>query len=152
MRRSELLLLAMTLALTSPAIAKAADSAPQNVVHVELLDFRNDNGVAGCLLFSSAEGFPTDASKAIKSVGGKIANHHAVCDFADVAPGQYAIAAMHDENSNGKVDTNFLGIPTEGVGASNDAKGFMGPPKFNDAHFEFKGGRLDLAIHIRYLL
>jgi len=40
---------------------------------------------------------------------------------------------VHDENSNGKMDTNFIGMPREGVGASNNAKGHMGPLKFRAA-------------------
>jgi hypothetical protein len=43
------------------------------------------------------------------------------------------------KNSNGKLDRNFMGSPKEGVGASNDAKGSFGPPKFADARFTFKG-------------
>jgi uncharacterized protein (DUF2141 family) len=58
---------------------------------------------------------------------------------------------FHDENSNGKLDTNLLGIPREGVSASNNAKGHFGPPKFDAAAFNFGGGRLDLRITITYL-
>jgi len=47
--------------------------------------------------------------------------------FPGVAPGRYAVSVFHDENSNGKMDTNFIGIPREGVGASNNAKGHLGP-------------------------
>ena len=72
-------------------------------------------------------------------------------DKGQVKPGTYAVSTFHDENSNGKLDTNLLGIPTEGVGASNNAKGHFGPPKFDDAKFRFEGGRLDLKIAIDYL-
>ena len=58
---------------------------------------------------------------------------------------------FHDENSNGKLDTKFMGIPREGVGASNGAKGHLGPPKFEAAAFSFSGGRLELKITINYL-
>jgi uncharacterized protein (DUF2141 family) len=58
---------------------------------------------------------------------------------------------FHDENSNGKLDTNFMGIPREGVGASNNAKGHLGPLKINDAAFQLSGGRVDLKIKINYL-
>ena len=58
----------------------------------------------------------------------------------------------HDENSNGKLDRNFVGMPKEGVGASNDAKGSFGPPKFADARFSYKGGPQEPMIHLRYLL
>jgi uncharacterized protein (DUF2141 family) len=61
------------------------------------------------------------------------------------------VSAFHDENSNGKMDTNFVGKPREGVGASNNAKGHFGPPKFDDAAFRYSGGHLDLSIAIAYL-
>ena len=57
----------------------------------------------------------------------------------NVKPGQYAIRFFHDENSNGKMDTGTFGIPTEGYGFSNDARGFMGPPDLEDQLFEVKG-------------
>jgi len=58
---------------------------------------------------------------------------------------------FHDENSNGKLDTNFIGMPKEGVRASNDAKGHMGPPKFEAAAFKYSGGELVLKVTIHYL-
>ena len=54
-------------------------------------------------------------------------------------------------HSNGKLDTNMMGTPREGVGASNDAKGHFGPPKFDASAFRFAGGRLELKITINYL-
>jgi uncharacterized protein (DUF2141 family) len=33
-----------------------------------------------------------------------------------IKPGKYAIAVIHDENCNGKLDTNMFGIPKEGYG------------------------------------
>jgi len=71
--------------------------------------------------------------------------------FADVAPGEYAVSVFHDENSNGKLDRNFMGMPKEGVGASDDAVGHFGPPKYDDARFSYKGGRSVMAIHVKYL-
>ena len=57
----------------------------------------------------------------------------------DLPAGKYAIASYHDENGNGKLDTNALGLPEEGYGFSNDARGMFGPPKFSEAVFEFDG-------------
>lgn len=48
----------------------------------------------------------------------------------EVPAGQYAVNVIHDKNNNNKLDTNFLGIPTEGWGCSNDARGFMSAPSF----------------------
>lgn len=63
----------------------------------------------------------------------------------DVAPGTYAIGIFHDVNLNNRLDNYFFGVPKEQYGFSNDARGFMGPPSFNDAAFSVKG-RTEIAI------
>jgi len=125
----------------------------ENVIHVEISGLRSDKGQMLCALYSSAQAdaFPKKADKAVARLTAKIEERQAVCDFTGVAPGTYAVSVVHDENSNGKLDTNFIGMPREGVGASNDAKGHMGPPKFSAASFHYQGGRLDLKIHVNYL-
>lgn len=131
---------------------QAPTAAPaENVIHVDISGLRNDKGQVLCALFSSAEAFPKKADKAVVRLTAKIAERQAVCDFTGVAPGTYAVSVVHDENANGKLDTNFIGMPREGVGASNDAKGRMGPPKFSAASFRYQNGRLDLKIHVNYL-
>lgn len=52
-----------------------------------------------------------------------------------VSKGEYAFSFFHDKNSNGKFDTNFLGIPKEPYGFSNNARGFMGPPSYEKSKF-----------------
>ena len=125
--------------------------AQESVIHVEVARLRNNDGQVSCSLYSSADGFPKVAQKAVAHVVAPISEHRAVCQFPAIAPGTYAVSVFHDENSNGKLDTNLLGIPREGVGASNDARGHMGPPKFDAAKFQFAGGRLELKITINYL-
>ena len=138
------------LILSSSACAQA-EHAHENDIRVEIVGLRNDNGHVVCALYSSAVDFPKKMEKAVARADSVISNRHAVCDFPRVAPGSYAISVIHDENSNGKLDTNLMGIPREGVGASNDAKGHFGPPKFAAGAFSFPGGRLALKITINYL-
>ena len=127
-------------------------AAPQeSVIHVDVVGLRNNKGQVFCALHASAEGFPKDSQKAIHRDTSSISDKKASCEFSLIEPGTYAISVFHDENSNGKLDTNFLGIPREGVGASNDARGHMGPPKFDAAHFQFSGARLNFKITINYL-
>jgi uncharacterized protein (DUF2141 family) len=57
--------------------------------------------------------------------------------FEGIPKGEYAVSIFHDENDNDKMDTNFFGIPKEDYGCSNNARGFMGPPKYEDAKFHF---------------
>jgi uncharacterized protein (DUF2141 family) len=66
----------------------------------------------------------------------KVEGKTATIEFNGVKPGTYAISVFHDENSNDKLDTNVMGIPKERFACSNNAKGFMGPPKWDDAKFE----------------
>lgn len=70
--------------------------------------------------------------------------------FADVPPGRYAVTVYHDENSNKKLDRNFIGIPSEGYGFSRDAPVRMGPPAFDDAAFEVEQDAVAIAISLRY--
>lgn len=126
-------------------------SLQEGSIQIEIAGLRNDKGQVLCALFSSPSDFPKKMDKAIAHTTSVIANGRAACEFSAVASGTYAVSVIHDENSNGKLDTNFLGIPREGVGASNDAKGHFGPPKFDAAAFNFSGARLVLKITITYL-
>ena len=121
------------------------------MIHVDVEGLRSDRGQVLCALFSSAADFPKKADKAVAHAKSEIVGGHATCEFQGVPPGTYAIAVFHDENSNGKLDTNFMGIPREGVGASNNAKGHFGPPKFSAAAFQLSDGQTNMKIRINYL-
>jgi uncharacterized protein (DUF2141 family) len=149
-------LIGLEVALVAVFVFCGQGQAPaprESVIHVEISGLHSDKGQMLCALYSSgqAEAFPKKADKAVARLTAKIAVRQAVCDFTGIAPGTYAVSVVHDENSNGKLDTNFIGMPREGVGASNDAKGHMGPPKFGTASFHYEGGRLELKIHVNYL-
>jgi uncharacterized protein (DUF2141 family) len=68
--------------------------------------------------------------------------------FEGVPPGEYAVKAFHDTNDNQKIDIGRMG-PKEKYGFSNNVVGFMGPPDFDDAKFEFDGGELTVEIEAR---
>ena len=104
-----------------------------------------------CGLFSSAADFPKKPEKALARGKSTVLNGHATCQFENIPTGIYAVSVFHDENSNGKLDTNFLGIPREGVGASNNATGHLGPPTFSSAAFHHSGSRTTLKITVKYL-
>ncbi len=58
--------------------------------------------------------------------------------FDGIDKGEYAVSIYHDENDNGELDANFLGIPTEPYAFSNNAKGRFGPPSFEECKFEIQ--------------
>ena len=65
-----------------------------------------------------------------------------------VAQGSYALAVYHDRNSNGKLDTNLLGIPVEPYGFSNNAHGLLGPPSFSEARFQVTGPSIHIELQL----
>lgn len=98
---------------------RASDREGESTIRVQITGLRNERGQVICALFASAEDFPKRYDRAVARAIAKIDAGHATCEF-EAPPGTYAVSALHDENSNGKLDTNWLGIPREGVGASND--------------------------------
>ena len=131
--------------------AVASDRSTCQGIHVKILNIRNSKGTVACALFESPAGFPTDYLRAATNIMViKIRKSQARCDFEDIPPGRYALAVIHDENMNGKLDTNVLGIPKEGYGFSNDAKGVIGAPSFSAASFPYDGGNLELTMSLHY--
>lgn len=132
-----------------PALAFAQSPCPG--IHVKILDIRNSTGAVACALFESSEGFPTEyLLSATNIMIIKIRDKQARCDFEDIPPGTYALFVVHDENMNGKLDMNWLRIPKEGYGFSNDAKASLGAPSFEAASFAYDGQNLELTISLSY--
>jgi len=118
---------------------------------VEMTGFRNDQGNVSVALFNQGQAYPKSPEKAVAIIYSKIVNEKASATFDQLPAGEYAVSVYHDENNNKKMDTNIFGIPKEGVGASNDARGHFGPPKYQDAKFYFDGTTKSISIRIVYL-
>lgn len=117
----------------------------QNVsLTVKISGMKNNVGVVQVGLFNT-EG--TFLKTAFKGVSSEIKSNGATVTFSNIPKGKYAISAYHDANNNGKLDTNFIGIPKEDFACSNNAKGKMGPPKYEDAKFDLNK---DLKIDIKF--
>lgn len=104
----------------------------QNRVEVVVTSLKDTTGMILVALFSSQDSFLKKplVGKSVKAVAGQ-----AVIVFDHIPPGDYAASMIHDANRNGKLDTNFFGVPKEGFGFSNDAMGTLGPPSFESAKF-----------------
>ncbi|MBD3223321.1 MAG: DUF2141 domain-containing protein, partial [Caldithrix sp.] len=70
--------------------------------------------------------------------------------FKDIAYGSYAVSLIHDENENMELDSNWLGIPKEGIAFSNNVKGRFGPPSFNEAKFELNSKSVIQTVTMHY--
>jgi uncharacterized protein (DUF2141 family) len=76
--------------------------------------------------------------KQIKGISEKIENNKCVIVIENLKSDKYAFKYIHDENKNEKLDMNWIGIPIEGYGFSNNAKGTFGPPSYEKTIFVLK--------------
>jgi uncharacterized protein (DUF2141 family) len=113
---------------------------------VNVTGIKTSDGKIGATLFQDSEAFPMKEGSAQMWTE---ANEQGVqFRFTGVEPGTYAVSVSHDLNDNLKVDTNFLGIPKESWGVSNNVRPRLRAPKFKEAQFEFKGDQMTLDIEI----
>lgn len=117
---------------------------------VEVTNLRSTKGVVLLSLFKGEAGFPSKSDAAVSSAKATITGNKAVVVFNNIPHGEYAISIMHDEDGNGKMNTNMLGIPKEGYAASRNAKGSFGPPKYEDARFKLEGAEVKLDVMMNY--
>lgn len=114
---------------------------------IRVVGFAHHQGQLIVNVFSKEDGFPTDRQRALRSITGQITDRNTTdVELPNLPAGQYAISVLHDENANGQLDTNFLGIPKEPTGTSRNVKGHFGPPKFRDAVFAL--GNEDMMLTI----
>ena len=69
-------------------------------------------------------------------------------NFPNIKKGTYAVVVIHDANSNNELDTNFLGIPTEYIGNSNNKRNYFGPPSFDESAFSFEHSHMFVSIEL----
>jgi uncharacterized protein (DUF2141 family) len=116
---------------------------------VRVTGLENDTGRVAVALFASADAFP-EQKRALRGQLTRIQKGRASVTFPDLPPGRYAVAVLHDENENSKMDFNFLGMPLEGYGFSNDASAPFGPPSFDDAAFRLGARPSFVTVKVRY--
>ena len=120
-------------------------------ITVDVSEFRNSDGMAQITLYDKEEDFLSDDSETARVERVEIDGKKATVTFEGVAPGQYAVALMHDEDGDGEMKTNLIGIPKEGIGMSNDARPKFGPPKWKDAVFTVDNKDVALTISMMYM-
>ncbi|MFP8488513.1 DUF2141 domain-containing protein [Gracilimonas sp. Q87] len=98
-------------------------------------------------VFNSEEAYG-DKEEPLHAVVLEVKGDTVVWDEAKLPFGDYAIAVYHDKNVNGKLDSNFLGIPKEAYGFSNNARGKFGPASWKDAHFSIEEKQYSLSIKV----
>jgi uncharacterized protein (DUF2141 family) len=142
------LLLALAIRF-SPLEAQSTGTA---TLTVHVIGARNAKGKLRAALFRGAEGFPNDPSLAVHTQSADIDRQTSSAQivFTDLPAGVYAVSVFHDENMNQKLDKNFMGVPKEGYGASNNPKKKMGPPSFEETKFQLSGSGQSIEIKLIY--
>jgi uncharacterized protein (DUF2141 family) len=127
-----------------------ASAAPPAEVSLSIAGQRSQKGVLQICLTRDAKNFPNcvDDGQAIKR---KVAATGSRFTFAGVPSGSYAIAVMHDENGNDRLDT-VLGIPREGFGFSRNPPIRFEPPRFAASRFTVTSGETNERVVMKYLL
>jgi uncharacterized protein (DUF2141 family) len=126
-----------------------AGAAPTTFLNVVASNVRNSNGHVLAAVCSAAE-FLAPQCRYV----GKAPAHPGTVTVrvSGIPPGTYAVQVFQDENDNLKIDRNFLGMPKEGIGFSNNAPFRFGPPRFRDAAITLGSQGGTIAVRLRYLL
>jgi len=119
--------------------------AQQSTISVEVTNIKSDEGNILVGLFDSEKNFLSSSLKSnrVKAKEGKIK-----VSFENVPAGTYTVSVIHDENDNGELDSNFMGIPKEPYGISMDGKNMFGPPSYEKAKFELSDKVVNLTISL----
>lgn len=122
------------------AVSSSEAAEPPGTIVLSAVGLESDKGKLLVLLYDREDGYPTKPDKAARRFAAPIVGKKVEFEIPALAPGEYALSLVHDENDNGRLDSNLIGIPKEPVGASNNAKGSFGPPKWKDAKFAVPAG------------
>lgn len=139
----------MTLGTQPRAQTAAAPAEASASVRLEVSEFRNTQGTLNCRLFAQPANFPDGAGA--RDVRVAIDGRQATCVFSGLPQGTYAVAVVHDENGNGQMDKNLLGIPSEGYGVSNNRTYALSSPKWEESRFNIGASEATvLRVSLRY--
>lgn len=133
--------LALLCGLGFAARCPAADLA------VTLGDVRAGTGVIMVALVDSAAAYDGKA-KPVRTAGVPASGETATFTFDGLEPGRYAVMVIHDENGNGRLDSNAMGMPLEGYGFSNNPP-VMRKPTWEEASFELGADGTAISIELR---
>ena len=122
-------------------IQQLSFSQNRKILTVKVSRISDIKGSIVVSVYTNKEGFPTKPAKARYNKAVKVMSKTMEIVFDNIQDSTIAVSVFQDRNSNGKLDTNFIGMPNEPVGVSNNAKGTLGPPSFEDARFKFMSSK-----------
>jgi len=136
--------------LTAAVTALSMSSVfAQGKLEVIVKDIKETKGNIRVGLFINEDSFLKEAAegKVVKASGSQV-----TVRFENLKPGEYALSVIHDENENGELDSNVMGMPKEGFAFGNNAMGMFGPPSFEKAKLRIEDKKqVSQTITLKYL-
>ncbi|HEX6768724.1 MAG TPA: DUF2141 domain-containing protein [Candidatus Binatia bacterium] len=130
--------------VSAPLFAQPGGTATLTVKITGLL---SEKGQVKLAMFNSAESWLGDHPKYKTTID--VNSQSVSWKLGDIPYGDYGIAVFHDENKNGKMDKNFLGIPQEAYGFSNNTRVVFGPPSWDKSKFVVNGPTTEVSIEVK---
>ncbi len=132
--------------------ASSSSTGCDLIIHVDGL--RNTHGKVSTIVFNSPSGWPESKEKSQRHGWSDIVmtptGPVSTMDWKGLPPGDYAVAAIHDENENHKLDRNFFGFPTEGFGFANNPSVGLSAPSYQKSVVHLACPSTEIKIHIQY--
>jgi uncharacterized protein (DUF2141 family) len=147
------LLAAVTLVLVASGNLILLSQANANFngnLSIRVDGLKNQKGQICLSIFSSSQGFPGNSKRALKAQCLKVTETPQTVTFPNLKAGNYAVAIFHDANGDNNLNSNVLGIPTEGFGFSQNPRIRTGAPKFGDSAVLVAGSSTNIQIQLQY--
>ncbi|HEY0652553.1 MAG TPA: DUF2141 domain-containing protein [Chryseosolibacter sp.] len=116
-------------------------------IEVTVKNIKEQKGSIRVGLFTNEDNF---LKKAVEGKVVKVSGSEVKVVFENLKAGEYAVSVIHDENDNGELDTNAIGMPKEGFAFGNNAMGMFGPPSFDKAKVSVAGTVIKQTIDLKY--
>jgi uncharacterized protein (DUF2141 family) len=133
--------------IISAMVFSGSNSSAQGNIEVTVKNIEEAKGSIRIGLFTNETDFLKKVAegKVVKATGSEVK-----VVFENLKAGEYAVSVIHDENENGELDTNGIGMPKEGFAFGNNAMGMFGPPSFEKAKVVVDKETIKQVIELKY--
>jgi len=129
----------ISLAVVAACAQQAPAAKPTYTLTIHVQGVNNQGGNIGVLVFNSEKGWAENRSVALRDVIEPAHPGAVIVTIPNLPAGDYAVAVCHDVNQNHKLDRNWIGIPNEQWGMSNNPHAYIKAPPFSKARFSISG-------------
>jgi uncharacterized protein (DUF2141 family) len=125
------------------------DDSPKGKIIIKVVNLRSNKGNVRSQLYNDPNYFPTNTDGAIKKTLGKIVNKESIIIFDNLNYGDYAVTVHHDEDLDGWMNKNILGLPSEGWGISKNPIVIVSLPSFDEAKIKLNSAITRIIIEMK---